>query len=670
MKKILCTLIIVFITHSLIAQDYKFGKVSKEELEEKVCPLDSSANAAYLLKKRKTTFKYVQSEGFNIETEIHERVKIYNSAGFDWATVKINLYQSGNKGESISRLKATTFTLEDGKIVETDLSKNEVFNEETNKYWDIEKFTMPNLTGGCVVEWTYKISSPFNSIDDIQFQHEIPVKKTIVSIETPEYFIYNKRSKGYILFTPKTIKSSDKILLNTKERGDYGGFTKTEFSQQKIEYDVFRDVYDLDNIPALVEEPYVDNIKNYLSGMEYELTAVKWPNEPIQSFSNTWEQVSKTIYKDSDFSNQIKRTNHFEKDVDIILASCKTNSEKMMAIFEFIKQKIKWNNIYGYTSYNGTSKAYKEGVGNTADINLNLVSMLNYAGLKANPVLISTKSNGIPIFPTISGFNSVVAAVEINDDVFLLDATNEYSTPNIMPLRNLNWKGRLLSNDGNSKEIDLIPSKHSVTSSNIMVSINEDIEIEGFFRKTYANLSALNYRTNYGNIKNEDLVVKIEKENKGVEIEDYKISNKKDSYKNVVESCKFFSENMLDVVGNKIYIKPLLFNSLSVNPFKLDTRDYPIDYGVPTTDKNMIRIEIPEGYKIASFPEELGIGLPNNFGVYVFKVSVSGKSLQIKSQLKINTAIIPAQDYLELKAFYDKIITKNSELIVLEKVMP
>ena len=33
---------------SVCAQDYDFGKVSKEELEEKINPLDSSATATYL----------------------------------------------------------------------------------------------------------------------------------------------------------------------------------------------------------------------------------------------------------------------------------------------------------------------------------------------------------------------------------------------------------------------------------------------------------------------------------------------------------------------------------------------------------------------------------------------------------------------------------------------
>ncbi|WP_435260748.1 hypothetical protein [Tenacibaculum sp. nBUS_03] len=55
MKKLI---IIPFLLLSIISnsQEVKFGKVSKEELVEKTHPIDSTAEAAYLYKKRRTLF--------------------------------------------------------------------------------------------------------------------------------------------------------------------------------------------------------------------------------------------------------------------------------------------------------------------------------------------------------------------------------------------------------------------------------------------------------------------------------------------------------------------------------------------------------------------------------------------------------------------------------------
>ena len=57
-------------------------------------------------------------------------------------------------------------------------------------------------------------------------------------------------------------------------------------------------------------------------------------------------------------------------------------------------------------------KAYKDKTGNVAEINLMLTAMLRYAGINANPVLVSTRSNGIALFPNRTAFNYVIAAVE------------------------------------------------------------------------------------------------------------------------------------------------------------------------------------------------------------------------------------------------------------------
>ena len=91
------------------AQELKFGKVSKKELQEKYYPSDSSASAAILYKKRRTTYEYVSNEGWVLITKIHERIKIYNKEGYDWATKKISLYKDG-EDEKVS-IKAYTFNL-------------------------------------------------------------------------------------------------------------------------------------------------------------------------------------------------------------------------------------------------------------------------------------------------------------------------------------------------------------------------------------------------------------------------------------------------------------------------------------------------------------------------------------------------------------------------------
>lgn len=84
MKKSI-TFLLLIVTLNIFSQKIKFGKVSKEALEEKFYPLDSTASAAYLHKYRRTYYNYTQEEGFLVMTEVHERIKIYNKEGLDYA---------------------------------------------------------------------------------------------------------------------------------------------------------------------------------------------------------------------------------------------------------------------------------------------------------------------------------------------------------------------------------------------------------------------------------------------------------------------------------------------------------------------------------------------------------------------------------------------------------
>ena len=81
----------LFLSILMYSQEINFGKVTQEELEEKIHPIDSTADAAYLYKKRRTYFEYDPYKGFIVIDEYHERIKIYTKEGFDYAIKKIVL---------------------------------------------------------------------------------------------------------------------------------------------------------------------------------------------------------------------------------------------------------------------------------------------------------------------------------------------------------------------------------------------------------------------------------------------------------------------------------------------------------------------------------------------------------------------------------------------------
>jgi len=673
MKKLLVALFLITQV-PITAQDYKFGKVSKEELEEKFHPLDSTAEAAYLYKYRRTYFEYVQGDGgFKVITNVHIRIKVYTKEGFSKATQYAGYYKpDSGKDEMVTSIKGYTFNIEKGRIKKEKLTKKGIFDEKRSKYRSVKKMTMPAIKEGCIIELKYKLVSPYRSIDDLQFQYDIPVKKLDYKIEIPEYYVFSKKTKGYYFINPIESSKNALITLRSKNREGYlvvGALVNTTYESEQVNYITKTSKFDADNIPALKDdEPFVTSIDNYRSGMKYELSSVKWPNTPVKYFSNTWEDVSKQIYKSASFGSELEKSNYYKDDLEKILATAKTSSEKIAMIFQFVKNRVKWNGFNGIYTGKGVKKAYKEREGNVADINLMLTSMLRSAGLDAAPVLVSTRANGIPLFPTIDGFNYVISVVKLSTGgAVLLDATELYCAPNVLPRRALNWNGRIIAKDGNSSWVELTSSKLASEENNVSVRILDDMMTSGIYRTKFKNLSALTYRKNKNHLTEEALITAIE-ETDEIEIEGFRLSNKNAISKPVTRTIKFISEDLIENINGKLYLEPLLFLTQHKNPFKLNKRKFPVDFATPWRDKNTISIKIPEGYKVESIPENLAIGLPNNLGVFKYQIVETSGAINTTCLLQFNSAIITPQYYEILKAFYGELVKKQSEKIVLVKI--
>jgi len=668
MKKLFCILTLL-LTSLSYAQDYKFGKVSKAELKEQFNPNDSSSRATFLYKYRRTYFNYVQGEGFSLITEIHERVKIYNQEGFDYATKKLWLHEEGSSRERYYGLKAYTYNLMDNKIVEEKLRKDAIFENEKSKYTKEVAFTLPNIKPGCVIEYKYEIHSPYiYNVDEFIAQAEVPIKKLYMKFESPEYFTYKLNAKGYLRLAPSSSSKRGSIYFQNRVRGGVGtNTTLPSVSRSKTEYKIQVDEYDLDNVPALREEPYVNNINNYRASVKYELSYTKFPYSTIEYYSTTWDNVVETIYKSENFGTELNKSNYFENDVDDLLSNISEPSEKAILIFNYLKARVKWNGYYGKYADGGVRKAYKDQVGNVAEINLMLTAMLRYAGLNANPVLVSSRNNGVPLFPTREGYNYVISAIELEGQVVLLDATSSYSSPNILPFRTLNWEGRIIREDGSSKTVGLYPHVKAETKVYINANLEDTGAVVGKIRTTRTNHDAITHRMALLDKNRDEFLEGLENDHNGIEVSEFEVINDEVLSKPLITSYAFTSDNQLEVIGDKLFVSPMLFFSQNETPFKLESREFPVDFGYPTGASYNINIQIPQGYKVESIPESVVFALPDNLGTFKYVIQSNEISIQVVVNYDMNTPIVSSTYYTYLKEFFQALVNKEKEKVVLTK---
>lgn len=676
MKKIAHLLTLLFFSGlAAQAQEVKFGKIPDELLSQTAHPEHPDAPAAIIYKEQRVSFDYMQSTGWEVVTYTHVRLKVYNKSGLDYANFEIPLYHEGSDDERLSKYKGYTYNLENGKVIEDKLKKESVFENDLNDYLKQVTITMPNVKEGSVIELEYTVISPFIfNINEFKFQYDIPVDYMMADFQSPEYFIFKRHVKGYYPINFNEVNSEKIFALSFKNGqardgsvlGSFNANNTTSYENVPVRMTGY--IMKVAKVPPLIDESYVNNIDNYRSAVKFELNATKSGSGMIESYTQTWEKVAETIYKSESFGGQLSKRGYFSDDLAAINAQSNDPMQRAALIFGFLQSKMNWNGYTGVYARQSLNKAYKENTGNAAEINLILTAMLREAGLNANPVLVSTRSHGVSMFPTREGFNYVVSAIETDKGYILLDATDKYCEPNLLPERALNWSGILIRDDNSIRQINLTSPQPAQQTYMMMGTLSVNGELEGKMRITHINHFALNHRQKYAGANPEEYLAKLESKLNDIEISDYQANNLKERGKPVTESFSFKLSGAAEQMGEKLYVNPLLFATLAENPFKLDQRDYPVDFTYPQQHKYTFTLQLPEGYTIESLPESQAMSLPDEYGSFKYQISQVQNSLQLVVSLDLNSSIVPAHQYPNLKAFFAQLIQKENEKVVLAKL--
>jgi len=660
-RSLLICIVFFGITFKSNSQKYELGKVTADELQEKVHPVDSSAPAAILFKKGKTIFSYNDKVGFSAIHTYEFKIKIYKKEGLKWADQKVNYYVGyQNLNEDLMEFSnAVTYNLENGKVTKTKLESQGTFRKKINEYWNEKTITLPNVNVGSIIEYKYVLKSEnIGQFPDFDFQFDIPVNYFEYKTEFPEFYIYKT-----LLVGNNKIETDSKLVNGNQSFANEYGQTRN-FSYRQI--DAF---YSGKNIPAFVEEPYVNNLENYRGTVKHELERVRMPDQPVKDLTVTWEGVATSIFKENDFGKELNKRDFLLEDVKKLLSNVESLEERTNIIFKFVQNKMNWNEINSFFSKKGVEKAYKEQTGNVAEINFILISMLKLAGVDANPVLVSTIENGVPVYPTRTGFNYLIACAEIDGKQILLDASRKYTSPNILPLNVLNWKGRLIKSDGSSKEIALVPTKASKENSSIAAVINADGKIEGKIRIQRTDYDAYRFRIQNATRNQENYIEKLEQQLGDLKISDYSVSNKTTNLSDpITETFAFETNNFVESIGGKLFVSPLMFYAQTKNPFVQEKRQMGIYFGYPNQEKFLVNLEIPEGYVVETLPAPAKYTFQDNSIIVMMNVLNDGNKIQFSFSKEINSSIFAAEDYESLKMLFQKMISSQNQKIVLKKI--
>ena len=652
MRKRLLTIFIVFTSAITFAQKGvpSFGKIDKEDLLLKECEFDKDA-AAYKLLSYGDVHYEILGEDFNIISEKRVRIKILKEKGLDESNIKIHFYSRLNY-ENIHNISGITYNLDNaGNVTTTKLEKSSIFTKPINNKVSEISFTMPDVKVGSVIEFKYTdTKKSIAAVDDWYFQDDIPTRLSIYKILIPSVFRFATQTLTYQIVDLKTDAVIDNIF--------YKGSMISNKSESRT--------YTLKNIVALRDEPFMGAEKDYLQRIVSQLARIDYPNGSVEEVRSTWPKLTEALLEDEDFGLQLKKNLPHTRSLDDSLKLVSGDFNKMVLVYDYVRRNMNWNGSESIYSSQGIKSAWDKKSGSNAELNFVLIDLLRDAGLKAYPMLVSTRDNGTvnTLYPFLEQFNNTMTCVFIGDQKYFLNAADKYNPAYLVPYDVLDNNGFIV--DGaNGGWVQLINKKDNWKS---IVSFNAEITPDALMKG-----SATVY--NYGYAKN-PRVKKWEEDKKS--FEDYftkdftglKIKNLE------VKNCDIdtlpLQEKMdfslpVNASGEYNYFTINLFQGLEKNPFIADERQTDIDFNYPQSYTLVGRVSIPDGYEFDELPHNISMIMPDTSIILKRLLQADGSSIQFRINLDFSKTFYSAADYPLLQEFYKKLFNTLNEQIVIKK---
>ena len=293
--------------------------------------------------------------------------------------------------------------------------------------------------------------------------------------------------------------------------------------------------------------------------------------------------------------------------------------------------------------------------------------MLRHEDIKADPVILSTRSHGYtyPIYPIMSKFNYVISKAVINGKDYYLDASEPRLGFGHLPLRCYNGHARTIN--ATADPIELNSELVTETKSSTVFIINDEKgNLVGSMQQTPGYYESYDLRNRIKEKGQEELLKDIKKAFGADVVISKFIIDSLDKYENELGINYDF-----DLVSDKediIYMNPMLGEGYKENPFKSAERLYPVEMPFAMDETYNLQMEVPQGYTVDELPKSMILKLnEQDEGMFEYRISQSGNNISFRSRIKlIRTNFLP-DEYEMLREFFSLVVKKQSEQIVFKK---
>ncbi|MDO7853196.1 DUF3857 domain-containing protein [Hymenobacter convexus] len=651
----------------------KFGQVDKADLTAAPFVGDSAATAVVLCDFGRSRMEG-HGSGLQVVFERVTRIKILRKAGFDNATVEIPLYHRDENQEKVSNLRGFTYNLVNGAVEKTRLEAAGAFLEKRTPTTNIQKFTLPNVREGSVIEYAYTLRSDFLfNFQDWTFQRDVPVRWSEYRVSIPAFYKYKIIYQGNQKFDTDVAKTGVVGLTVDNKIPSGGGVAAgTTSGTLGITAPTEEHQWVLKNLPAFREEPFMTTYRDYVPRLDFELVGEQWNDSDYHDLSGTWATNNATLLADEDFGGRLSRSGPLKEQAQALATQYPTVVERTAAVRELVMAALRYNGQNRCYAQEPLRKAYDARQGSVADVNLLLIAALREAGIEAHPLLLSTRDHGrvSKEFLLLERFNYVVAVVPLADGRDLLvDATEPLLPCGVLPERCLNGAGRLIAKkEADGRWIDLAPSQRQVRFQQVSLALDAQGGLSGKVHDERGGYAAAHARAALASQGEKKYLAGLLQRHEGWAVPKLTVGQAETVDKPLTLDYEFRQPAPDNAPTGPLYLSPLSEFGPGQNPFRHEDRNFAVDFGMPQEETLMVTLTLPAGYELASVPKPAVVEMPDGGGRFLYSVTSTAPGVvQLTSRLNLRKPVYTAAEYTSLRELYTQLMAHQAEKLVIQK---
>lgn len=626
-------LLLVLASPALVSA--QFQQPTDEELKMAADSKAPGAAAVYLY------YEEIADAG-TLTRSRYERIKVLTEHGKELATVSIP-YERGV--DKVTAIEGRTIH-PDGSVIPLTVKPSDLTEFKTKGYQlNSVVFTLPDVQVGSILEYRIKMRRDENwtYLPTWQVQSKYFVRKAHYSFRPGIY---------------QNIMFSSHIGPDAKVQDKRGLLT-----------------LDIDDVPPEPDDDWMPPINT-----------IRWHVE----FFSGWASTSTSFWDSSRqrWANWIKDftepTGTIKKAVAEIIADDDTDQQKAEKLYRAV-QKLDNTDFSRKKSeaerkkeklkeINKADDVWKNQSGSADEIALLYASMARAAGLKAWAAYVVNRDRAMFDIGYLSDsqFDNDIVILELNGKEVDLDPGQK-----MCPFGTLHWKHTVASGfrltDKGASFLTTPPIEYKNSSISRVASLNVDDSgnLKGKVQIVMIGPEALRWRQ-LALQNDEDEVRKQFTEAmqsyfpEGVQADFDHFLGLQEYESNLIATINV-SGNIGTATGKHFFLPGLFFQSRATHPFVAqDKRTIPIDVHYPLLEEDQVTYFLPPGFNVESMPQD---GKSNWPGRAVLSIGSTPKNgiVTVQRAMARNFTLLPATEYPDLHAFFQKIATADQQQLVLTR---